>query len=398
MQRVAGIVRALLALNFVALPIVALGQTPTPAPKNISIQPQSPTPTIANVGGTTAVNLSINDATGVQAGQFTITYNSAVIAATTVANGTVITSLCNSPSTSFNIAIPGQVSLAFACVDPMSSGTGALFTITFQGQAVGTSGVSVSTCSLNEGGMGCTTTDGAIQVLGPPTPTPSVTGTATETATETATATTTATATITSTPTLTPSYTEGPSPTPTQTPTNTPTHTPTPSPTATPTNTPTATASSTFTATPTHTPTGTPTNTATQTFTRTPTSTPTSTPIPTPRISGGATRGSSEVSGSAAANVAVAIYGTGPNREIGGGDDEFLGSGNSSGSGSFVIGLTRSLVAGESIYPLDTINDLSGVPVTVREVAPIPATTPFGVATLITMLGAGLWRRSRRRV
>ena len=73
-----------------------------------------------------------------------------------------------------------------------------------------------------------------------------------------------------------------------------------------------------------------------------------------------------------------------------------LGSGNSNAQGMFFIGLSRSLVSGESIYPLDTTNSLTGLAVTVRDPAPIPVTTPLGAAALIALLGGGLWWRARK--
>jgi len=103
-----------------------------------------------------------------------------------------------------------------------------------------------------------------------------------------------------------------------------------------------------------------------------------------------------QVSGTSAANANIQIFSTGPDRAIGGEDDELLGSGTSNAQGTFVISLSRSLVVGESIYPVDVTNNITGPPVTVREIAPIPATTPLGVAALIALLGGGLWWRARR--
>jgi len=102
------------------------------------------------------------------------------------------------------------------------------------------------------------------------------------------------------------------------------------------------------------------------------------------------------VSGVAAATVEIEIYSTGPDGEIGGGDDELLGSGTSNEQGLFTVSLSRGLIAGESIYPVDTTHGINGVPVTVREPAPIPATTPLGVLALIVLLGGGLLWRARR--
>ncbi|MBI5650664.1 MAG: choice-of-anchor A family protein, partial [Chloroflexi bacterium] len=138
-----------------------------------------------------------------------------------------------------------------------------------------------------------------VQVIAPPTPTPTRTNTPTLTPTATATNTPTLTPTATNTPTLTPTATatatatNTPTLTPTATATNTPTLTPTATATATatatntPTLTPTATATATATNTPTFTPTAT--ATATNTPTLTPTATATATPTDTPTLTPTAT-------------------------------------------------------------------------------------------------------------
>ena len=129
-----------------------------------------------------------------------------------------------------------------------------------------------------------------MNILGPPTPTP--TNTPTKTVTPTVTPTKTVTPTVTNTPTVTPTNTTTPTltKTPTVTPTLTPTNTATPTvtptltttPTVTNTLTPTITATQTETPTPTVTPTNTLTPTVTATNTPTLTKTPTTTPTPTP--------------------------------------------------------------------------------------------------------------------
>ena len=118
-----------------------------------------------------------------------------------------------------------------------------------------------------------------MNILPPPTPTP--TNTPTKTVTPTVTPTKTVTPTVTKTPTVTPTHTTTPThtSTPTVTPTTTPTHTTTPTITPTLTTTPTQT----NTVTPSITPTNTPTNTVTST--PTPTPTVTETPTNTPTIS-----------------------------------------------------------------------------------------------------------------
>lgn len=104
---------------------------------------------------------------------------------------------------------------------------------------------------------------GYVQLVPPPTPTPTFTHTptATPTNTPTYTATPTSTPTATNTPTVTETFTQTPTYTFTHTPTVTPTNTPTYTGTQTPTNTPTITPTFTDTATPTNTPTATATST-----------------------------------------------------------------------------------------------------------------------------------------
>jgi hypothetical protein len=382
----------------------------------VSVDPSSAT--LPDIGDSTQVGLTIDNAASVLSMQFDVTYNSSVVRAisvnktppaagcsVTISNGECDTGpaigarcdtsvaqdcgRCAAPQTdtfcstngdcitsgacntgTCNSAIVNNVKIAIACSSSLS-GQLTLTPITFQGVGIGTSSVTISQCTLESSGgtLPCSTpVVGSIEVLGPPTSTPTITAT----------------------------FTIGPSQTPTHTPTVTATHTPTATPTNTPTSTATATPTHTPTATPTSTPTATPTTTATITPTHTPTSTRTSTPIPTPRITGGTTNGSHEVIGNSAANATIQIFSTGPNGEIGGGDDEFLGQGTSNSQGVFSVALTRSLVTGESIYPFDDTNDLTGLPVTVRSPAPIPTTTPFGAAALIILFGGGLWWRMRR--
>jgi hypothetical protein len=405
----------------------------------VSVDPNSTT--LPNIGASSQVGLKIDNAAGVISAQFTVTYDPSIVRAISVnktppAGGCSVeitngqcdtgpatglrcdTSLsqdcgrCNGDSNIFcddngdcpgltapcntgtcNNTIVNDVKIAISCSSALS-GQVTFTPITFQGVGVGSSNLTISQCNL--GAVLCTPVNGTISVLGPPTSTPSTTQTGTATRTVTQTATITSTPTTTGTPTITATFTIGPSQTPTHTPTATSTYTPTATPTITPTSTPTATPTHTPTVTPTRTPTSTPTTTATVTPTNTPTSTRTNTPLPTPRITSGNTSGSLQVIGNSAANATIQIFSTGPNGEIGGGDDELLGTSTSNSQGVFTVALTRSLIAGESIYPVDVTNGLTGLPVTVRSPAPIPTTTPFGAAALIILFGGGLWWRMRR--
>jgi hypothetical protein len=102
--------------------------------------------------------------------------------------------------------------------------------------------------------------------------------------------------------------------------------------------------------------------------------------------------GSTRVFGIGAANVAspgieiIAVNG-----------NEVIGSGGTTGSGSFSdgqpgIGLTRPLIAGESIFALDTVHNVTGPTVTVGPQPPIqiPAMDPYGAAALAGLIGAAL--------
>ncbi len=220
----------------------------------------------------------------------------------------------------------------------------------------------------------------------------------TPTTTPTDTPTETPTTTPTETPTTTP--TETPTSTPTETATQTPTTTPSVTSTSTPTQTPTTTATVTATKTPTGTPTDTPTITPTTTTTATPTSSATATPSPTPvgpSITGGATAGSTVVTGRGAPNEAstcIRIMDCGTDRICQNGDDNVLGQGGTSAAGFFSITLTRPLVGGEPIYVIDsclgTPPGQVGAVILVSRSAPAPALSPgmiLALAASLTLVG-----------
>lgn len=185
--------------------------------------------TIAAVGNTASVPVSIADTTGISGVDIRFTY-AAAIATATLVQGTPLTASC---SVAANLATPGLVIVSAACPSGLPSGqSGALFDVTFLGVANGTTPlgfVPATGCLLNEGTPTCQAIDGQLSV-GPvlPTSTASATATATDTqtrtptatpsaavppATATVTATATATGTITATATDTPSATATPSPT-----------------------------------------------------------------------------------------------------------------------------------------------------------------------------------------
>jgi len=383
-----------------------------------------PNATITAVGQTTLVPVSIASTDGISGVAISFTYSSAIATATQV-QGTTLTSSCLIQP---NLSTPGVVSITAACSDLPSGQSGALFNVTFQGVANGSTNLTFTMapsipngCQLNEGTPTCERQNGSLAVgavlptgtvtatnTSTPVATTTNTGTAVATATNTGTPVATATATATrtnaatNTATFTATNTVPPTSTATRTFTATVTDTPTtgPSPTVTVTRTSSTTATPTLTATPSSTPQST--GTATTTFTAsltptvsatpTPTNTATATPVATPRITSGAVGGSTRVFGIGAANVAapgieiVAVNG-----------NEVIGSGGTNGSGSFTdgqagIGLTRPLIAGESIFARDTTHGVTGPTVTVGPQPPtqIPAVDHYGAAALALMIGAAL--------
>jgi hypothetical protein len=378
--------------------------------------------TIASVGQTTIVPVSIASTDNVSGIAVSFTYNAA-IATPTLVQGTSLTSTCLiTPNTS----TPGVVSITAGCQPAIPSGmSGALFNVTFQGVANGTTALTFTQvtplipngCFINEGTPACERADGSLTV-GPVGPTatatatntvpPSTTATATRTntATRTSTATNTvpptatntvpptATATRTPTGTVTDTPTVGPSPTNSQT--RTVTNTVTPSQTLTPSATATLTTTPQSTATITNTPTITSTPESTATFTATVTATATA--IPAPRITSGATAGSTRVFGNGAANLAApAIQIIAENGGV------VLGTGGTDGDGRFIdgdlgIGLDRELVAGERIFARDTVNDIDGpiVIVAPRPPTAIPSLDQYGSAALAMLIGGALlWQLAR---
>lgn len=181
---------------------------------DVSLDPSAAV--ISAAGMTTDVDVVLANGVAPLGIDLTIAYDPAIVTATNASSSVP------SCSTADNLAVSGQILLTISCAGGVPDGV--LFTVTFQGVVAGTSALTYSECSINEGGETCTTTDGTIQVQGP-TPTASPT------------------ATVTSTPTLTPTFTIPPTATDTPTvgPTSTPTQTPTISPTGTTTSTPTVT-------------------------------------------------------------------------------------------------------------------------------------------------------------
>lgn len=389
---------------------------------------------IASVGQTTVVNVSIGAVVGIESFSVSITYTQAI--ANVVNNGDVALTMLGT-NANCTLGPPGllagRVNIGVSCPFGLT-GSGPLIAITFTGVSNGMTDLTFDMtpnipngCQFNEGTPSCEPTPGHLTVgaVGPTgtatasrtttatatrtvppiatntattTVPPSATNTVTATSTLTSAVTATITATRTSTATVTDTPTAGPSPTPSQTltPSNTPTITQTPTASLTP--------SATLTTSPTGTITSTATQSATATITppRTATATATATTVPTPLIISGAVGGSTRVSGIGARNIAA------PGIEIvaeNGG--QVIGTGGTTETGAFFdgqpgIGLIRPLVAGERIFPRDTVNNLVGPVVTVGPQPPtaIPTMDEYGMAVLGTLLGLTLaWRlaRSSRR-
>lgn len=194
-------------------------RTNTATPTNTRVVVLSFTPSSSTIGscsGTTHVLVNADDATGVSAFDFTVNFPGSLVTLTNIATGS-LTSGCSLFSSPVPRTLPAVISIS--CF-PAVSGGGTVLDLTFQGNGTdGTGGLTISSCSLDEGAMPCSTQAGDISVTCP-TATPTQTGTATATSTFSLTPTTTSTA----------------SSTPTNTPATTATMTPTPSPSPTPTN------------------------------------------------------------------------------------------------------------------------------------------------------------------
>jgi hypothetical protein len=410
-RRLRGLFLASVSLVYAAWP--ASAQTPTP--RNVFFNPSQSS--IPNVGGTTVVALSIDDASQLNAYDFVVQYDSTVVRATNAVVQPPFTGclpLCSTPAPTPPI---GAVNCSWACLPAVAPSPPInMVNITFEGQANGNSPLQIPTtgCALSilvgamETPVPCIRGTGNIVVGLTPTPTPTSTNTptATPTGTSTATATATHTGTATNSPTITPTatVTSTPQPTSTITPTGTVTLTATISPTRTTTSTATPTGTNTppptATQSPTITPTGTTTNTATTTPTATATLTLTPTPLVAPAITGGAVAGSTIVTGTAIANpnpnTCISIFDCGGDA-CGNANDVLIGTGGVDGAGNFSVSVTQ-LRAGERIYPRDTCNPTAptGPVVTVQSGGQIPDLSMWGAGLLACALVLATALRLRR--
>ena len=129
-------------------------------------------------GEAIGLDVTIDDATGLEAAEIRVDYDSSVVTAASVSQDPLI-SACPAAT---NI-MSTQVAMSFACAGTLS-GSGAMFTINISGGPTGgTTALTITTCRLNEGNLACTPQSGDVTVLAPtPTPTSTTTPTATATA------------------------------------------------------------------------------------------------------------------------------------------------------------------------------------------------------------------------
>lgn len=111
------------------------------------------------VGSNTVVQLSIDDATGLEGIFFRIGYDGSLATATNAAT-TTATADC---LIEFNTAPSNEVRIALACPTALA-GSGDLVQVSFSGQANGITSLAVSECTLNEGTPSCSATAGSLSV------------------------------------------------------------------------------------------------------------------------------------------------------------------------------------------------------------------------------------------
>lgn len=130
-------------------------------------------PELANISGcgTTGVQVTVDDATGVQGFDLRVKYPPELLKVVgTVKAG----SLVRSCSFLANSAIPGAVIVSISCLQGPAGG-GSLVDITFEGKANGGSSgnlqLPTNECMLQEGAVGCLSVPGSIVVSGCGSPT-----------------------------------------------------------------------------------------------------------------------------------------------------------------------------------------------------------------------------------
>ncbi len=121
-------------------------------------------PSVAGDRGTMVdVSLSAANVVGLRAADVTITFTSSVVAARSVATGT----LTSGWSLSANTGEPGTIQISLASATAVT-GSGTLARITFEviGSPPASTALTISSAALNDGAMSCTTSNGTFTVSG----------------------------------------------------------------------------------------------------------------------------------------------------------------------------------------------------------------------------------------
>jgi hypothetical protein len=124
-------------------------------PSNLSVNP----------GASITIPVNINDATGVESVDLTISYNTALVDLTAVSNGTLTGAFTVTP----NINDPiGTVTISLFGTAPIANGSGSIVQLTFSapnGIPNGSSTVlDLVSASINEGAIAVSLTDGSLTI------------------------------------------------------------------------------------------------------------------------------------------------------------------------------------------------------------------------------------------
>src|SRR5215813_13578683 len=116
---------------------------------NVSV----PASTQIGNGASTSLAVTIDDATGVEAGDFQFSFSPTnVVSVSASVAATAFTANCTVVG---NNGTPGTLRVAMACMGALSGG-GTLFTVPVQATAPGSATVDLTSCSLNEDAIPCT--------------------------------------------------------------------------------------------------------------------------------------------------------------------------------------------------------------------------------------------------
>jgi hypothetical protein len=101
------------------------------------------------VGSSTSIDVVIDDATGIEGADLEIEYDSSVVQIPGTVTTSVLSTSCMPVA---NTTTAGQARIALACQSTLSGG-GVLMGVAVQPAAPGTSALSLTHCSLNEGSI-----------------------------------------------------------------------------------------------------------------------------------------------------------------------------------------------------------------------------------------------------